>query len=336
MVTKIIPRELVRLLFSPGEELPRIPFIPLIFGHAARLEQITLRQMFTDPAHLTRALQNAQKLYNYDVIICPFDSSLEAEACGCQLIWKNDYQSPSISRYLSSEAYLDSIDVSDLDKKGRMPVVLEALRRLKIVSGKNVAIAAVVTGPVTLATKLGNLCISKDFEQNIQILENFLRFAASVSLRVCKAFCEIQPDIIFIAEEHLNGLPLQLFSFLSSFLTPLVNMCTFYNVHHVLITKIEEEEKLNILQRLNIDGVVLKFTEDNIRLLSESAKNLIFGIGIPHTILEKPETEIVQFLEKNLTRGTDKRIFLTTEWEVPLESKPENIHKLVRGISAFY
>jgi uroporphyrinogen decarboxylase len=292
--------------------------------------------MLTDPAHLTRALQNAQKLYNYDVIICPFDSTLEAEACGCQLIWKNDYHSPSFSRHLSSEVDLDSIDISDLDKKGRMPVVLEALRRVKIVSGKNVGIAAVVTGPVALAVRLGNLFISKDFEQNNQILEKFLRFAAGVSLKVCKAFCEMQPDIIFIAEEHLNGVPLQLFSFLTSFLAPLVNMCAFYNVHPILITKIEEDEKMNILQRLNLDGVVLEFVEDNTRLLRNSAKNLIFGIGIPHAILVKPETEIIQFLENNLTRGTDKRVFLTTEWEVPMESKPENIHKLVRCISAFY
>ena len=77
----ITPEKLVRGVFK-SVDLPRSPFISWIFSHAARLEQITVRLMFSDPTQYVKCLQNARKLYGYDAITSSFDPTLETEICG--------------------------------------------------------------------------------------------------------------------------------------------------------------------------------------------------------------------------------------------------------------
>lgn len=130
--TELTSKQLIQRLFTQ-ETLPRIPFIPWIFTHAAKLEQIPVSQMFRDPNQYARAIQNAQKLYGYDAIVNVFDPSLEAEACGCPITWGNDYELPSVSAHpLSYTNQIPEIDISDIEKKGRLPVVLEATQRIEV------------------------------------------------------------------------------------------------------------------------------------------------------------------------------------------------------------
>src|SRR4030042_4672728 len=84
-------KRLVRGAFEAAE-LPRLPFIPWIFTHAARLEQVPVRRLYFDPTQYTKCLQNAQKLYGYDGIDGGFDSSLEIEICGRPVHWGGDWE----------------------------------------------------------------------------------------------------------------------------------------------------------------------------------------------------------------------------------------------------
>jgi len=91
-------RDLVRQVFA-SSLMPRIPFIPLLCSHAARLDQISTEEMITDPTQMSKALQNAQALYDCDAVTCVFDPTLEAEACGYRFIWGDYYDIHSVSEY---------------------------------------------------------------------------------------------------------------------------------------------------------------------------------------------------------------------------------------------
>lgn len=139
---------------------------------------------------LARALQNAQKLFGYDAVVFSFDPPLEAEACGCSINWGKESDLPSVPRLIDLQAVAQT-DISDIEKRGRLPVVLEAARRLKVLLGRTVAQVGAVTGPLTLATCLSGVGIEKLGEGSEEV-KGVLRLAGQVTLRVCKAYCELE------------------------------------------------------------------------------------------------------------------------------------------------
>ena len=168
MSAQITSKELVQRLFL-DQELPRLPFIPWLGGHTAKLEQISLRTMTTDPGKLSTALQNAWKLYGHDAITSPFDPTLEAEACGCELIWQYDDQPLPVAHKLQNSPGINMLDISDPEKRGRLPVVLEAMQRIKTALGQTVALIPVVTGPISLASQLLGKDIIKEIDHATRV-----------------------------------------------------------------------------------------------------------------------------------------------------------------------
>ena len=149
------PRELFANLFQM-RTLSRVPFIPWVTSFAAKLEQIPVKEMLSDATLLSRSLQNAQKLFGYDGITIVFDSTLEAEACGSEIKWSDSGKLPEVVSYpLAKGARVEDLDISDLEKRGRIPVVLETVKRLSILKGKELPLLGVITGPITLAKLLG-------------------------------------------------------------------------------------------------------------------------------------------------------------------------------------
>jgi len=292
--------------------------------------------MLTDAGKLTKALQNAQRLYGQDVIICPFDLSLEPEAMGCEIRWENDNHHPLVCGHLSWENDADALDSSNFHQRGRMPVVLEAFRRLKVVLGKNVPLGAVIAGPLTLAEKLCNSDIALGFKENPHGMERFLSYAARISLTSCKAFCEVGPDIMFIIDDQLHRIPESYLSLVYSLFRPIVNTIRFYNAYCVLITNANQKKDLDFLLKLDVDGVILcsdisKTCQELRQMVKET--NMIMGIAIPNEILTGSEAEMSEFLRECFKVSVNRKVFLTTEWEMPLEAKPENIHLLMSCIS---
>lgn len=119
-------KKLVRDLFRLSE-LPRLPFIPWVSTFAARLEQISVKEMLSDPTTLSKSLENAQKLFGYDAIISVFDPSLEAEACGCRIAWGAEGELPTVIGHpLMEGATIEDLDFSEIEKRGRLPIILES------------------------------------------------------------------------------------------------------------------------------------------------------------------------------------------------------------------
>ena len=182
-------REIVVKVLHGGKQA-RVPFMPLVCTHAARLEQVTVQKMLSDPALLARAVQNAQRLYNYDMVINVFDPTIEAEACGCPVNWISDEDVPVLEDHLPVDSMSEQA-VSDIKSKGRLPVILEATKRLKINLGRTIAIAGVVTGPLTLAGHLNGSDIIDALHSDPEAAKSIIELAGRVCLEVCKAYCEL-------------------------------------------------------------------------------------------------------------------------------------------------
>ena len=324
-------KELVRRVFSQAD-MPRIPFIPWVFSHAARLEQISLREMFADPGRLARALQNARSLYGYDAVANVFDHALEAEACGCTVVWSAEDDVSPVS-YPSPSYDITKLDVSTLQRNGRLPVVLEATKRLKVVLGRTVAVAAVVTGPFALADRLVDEGRGERLRVNFEQAKILVEFAGQVALRVCKMYCELEPDVVVIAEDSLPRLPIKYFALAQSVLRPIWNTVRFHNAHTLLLLRGCTTDNLKQLCDLGADSIVASGEMDFSYLRKAvSELDLVLGGAIPCSRLVGSQQELADYVSKCIAEAPSIR-YLTTEWEVPAGTPVENMHEVMKIIT---
>jgi len=329
----ITSKRLVRGAFESAD-LPRLPFVPWIFTHAARLEQIPVRRMFADPTQYTKCLQNARKLYGYDAIISSFDSSLEMEICGYPINWRSDYEAPATSpRPEFDLGRLKDINVENASKTGRFGTIIESLRRINMVSGPDLALAAVVTGPLTLTAGLTDRDPVKDFTERPEEVIRAIEATAGFLLKVVQIYCQLELDIIVIADKLMPVFPAAHLSWLRSVFSPIVNMVRFYNAFSVLLPGESSPDNITNLLDLGFDGIVAAGIDVNTWYKVKGGRSCILGNAIPTRLLNSDLRELQAYLETHLPERIEPGVFLTTDWEVPPETPPDNVHLVMNMIS---
>ena len=327
MASSDIPKEIVGKVFSGGKQT-QIPFIPWVCIHAARLEQVPVQKMLSDPALLARAIQNAQKLYNYDMVINIFDPTIEAEACGCPIKWINDKELPILEDHQPID-HMSEIAISNIKNKGRLPVVLEATKRLKINLGRTITIAGVVTGPFTVASHLKGHNIIDDLESDPEPAKNIVELAGRVCLEVCKSYCELELDLIVLADSVMPQLPVRYIPLALSVIKPIVNVIRFYNSVPLLLANGCTKDSLELITNMEVDGMIVdSIVEADVR---EKLTRCVVGRTISSSVLKGPKDQLLGHIEDCL-RGDWRGLFISTEWQVPYDTPPENLHEIIKSI----
>jgi uroporphyrinogen-III decarboxylase len=327
------PKRLVRGAFESAD-LPRLPFIPWIFTHAARMEQIPVRRMFADPTQYTKCLQNARKLYGYDGIIGSFDSSLEMEICGYSIKWGGDYQAPAVNPNPEFDlGRLKDINVESAAKTGRFGTVIESLRRINKVSGPDLALAAVVSGPLTLMAGLTVRDPLKDLIDRPEEAFRDIESAAGFLLKIVQIYCQLELDIIVISERLMPVFPPAHLSWLRSILSPILNVVRFYNAFSVLLPGESSPNNVANLLDLGFDGIVATGIDTDTWHKLKGGRPCVLGKAVPTRLLNSTIRELQGYLDTNLSERTGPGVFLTTDWEVPPETPPDNIHLVMNTVS---
>jgi uroporphyrinogen decarboxylase len=315
-------KELVGNLFQL-RDLNRIPFIPWIGRFAAQLEQIDTEEMLSDAGALSRALINAQKLFGYDAVATPLDPSLEAEACGCPIEWGGPSDMPTVTGGpLADPANLDT---NGFEKRGRVPVVLEAVRRINAIRGKEVAVIGVVTGPLTLARHLRGGGFLSDAPAEAT---KTIAISGGVALKLARLYCEAGADVIAIADETLGQIEPAQCQLVAPPLRSIWNVVHFYNARSILITRGCRREHVDPLLALGADGVVISGDVDYAVLAKRAAeRKTCWARPTPESALIEGGLPPADLLA---TRG--KGFFLSTEWDVPYEASVDRMNDVMRAI----
>jgi len=330
MVSSASSREMVKKVFS-GDKLAQVPFMPWVCTHAARLEQVPVPKMLSDAVLLTRALENAQKLYGYDMVANILDSTIEAEACGCPIKWPSDKELPSVESHHPIDNLTEN-DIANIKSKGRLPAVLEATKRLKITLGRTVAIAGVVTGPFTLASHLQGHNVINDLDNAPEPAKNIIELAGKVCLEVCKAYCELELDLIVLAESVMPQLPIRYLPLALSVLRPVVNVIRFYNSLPLLLANGCTKDSLELLTHMEVEGMVV---DNNIDTdVRQKLSSCVVGRTIPSSVLEGPKEQLLAHIENCLKRD-QQGVFISTEWQVPYDTPSENMHAVLKSIRGY-
>jgi len=134
------------------EPVERIPWVPFVGVHGAYLIGADAEQYLKSSSKMIEGLSKAIELYKPDGIPVSFDLQLEAEILGCKLNWAKDNPPAVITHPLSEGVLLSSLKVPS-EKDGRIPLVLEVIRVLRV-QNPGIALYGLITGPFTLALNL--------------------------------------------------------------------------------------------------------------------------------------------------------------------------------------
>jgi hypothetical protein len=307
-------------------------FIPFVFGLAAKIANIPLREMVWDPTYYTYSLEGAYKLLHYGAIINNFDGSVEAESCGCELDWRGEFENPVITRGCD----FFNLSPEDFVKKGRIPVLFEVSKRLVMSLGKETAITGVITGPCSLMKCLqgesGN--VGKDhIHDAISLVGSFLS-------RLVRNLCELKTDGIFIREDLLGKnfweeLGLFRDSYKAVYAT-LFNLIRAYNNYPILVVKDFSLEAIKELYTLLKPSAIVLFNKKldegdllSLKDLSDSLK-ICFGLPLPVGVGGQDELwGQLATIKSFVARQGPKGFFYISDGEIPYDVPLEIVHELM-------
>ena len=132
----------------------RVPVIPQVFAFTAKLCGTPFMEYLTSGETLARCQLQAQAHYGYDAVFGVMDVSVETEAVGSKLCFRDNYY-PSVASYAITQASdLKGLCLPDPSQAGRMPEILRALGIMRSALADQLPVVGLVLGPLTLATQL--------------------------------------------------------------------------------------------------------------------------------------------------------------------------------------
>ncbi len=144
-----------RFLSAARREKPDIPPVaPYMGNFGASIAGVPIGEYNTDAAKMAAAQIRAWELLGQDVVVAQSDAYYIAEGFGCLISQPRD-STPHLEK--PAAATLEEacrLKVPDPRTDGRMPVYVEAVRRLRAHFGEKVAVRGTGTGPFSLASYL--------------------------------------------------------------------------------------------------------------------------------------------------------------------------------------
>lgn len=331
-VLQVTSKSLLKAAFL-RKEVDRVPFIPCICGFAAKLRGVSTQEMLSDPTILANSLQDAAKLFDYDGVTNVFDLTLEAEACGGRVIWPDDGPPRLASHPLVEGVAAEELDLSDFENKGRIPVVMEATRRLKMVLGNDKGVIGVLSGPLTLFESLRGKTLSEAIKEDAAESRGILRAVEIIATSMVRLYGEIQVDAVMVVEESLPSQDVQYLDEVLPAYHSLWNIAGFYDARSILLCGELAEGLENRLQDIGADCLALGKGADSSRAGDiVPGKDLCCGIGIPVRALFGPPEEVKGVVRESLEQEGKRGFFLCTDWEVPYNAPVEGLHAVMEAL----
>ena len=296
MLKDFKPREAVCGLLqwiAPSRPL----FLPIVFSLGARIENVSLRSYLTNPTKISNALRQIRTHLRSDGITCYFDPYLEAEALGGVLDWKSDASHPSLRwPHPSHDGELPEglCEPDETAKRGRVPIAVEVIRRLKPLVRDDFLLVAGVTGPLTLAAQLAQIDTSESARKQSPP-DSALSLAADVSPVVARALVEAGANVILIREELLPSSADALADW-SSRLASTINIVRFYDALPVLLLNPPRPDpaEFKAIFREPWDAVVCAPMDINAADLSAERRATAYGISLPASAFESEQSNTAQ------------------------------------------
>jgi MtaA/CmuA family methyltransferase len=188
------PRERMRRALN-GEPTDR-PAVAYQFLGGARhvLGRMGSRMatVYRNADRIAQAQVVAAELFGHDACMVPWGClTVEAEAFGCGLEWPADFYPRVVQRPLEDARDLSRLHDPDPSRSGRMPLVLEAITRLRERAGDDLFIVGMVVSPFLVAAEIRGMTeLLEDFVLDPQFAQALLDRVADGTSRYVEAIVD--------------------------------------------------------------------------------------------------------------------------------------------------
>ncbi len=210
------------------EETTQNPWVPFAGVHAGKLVGYNATEVLTDGDKLFEALMAVNKLYKPSGQPVLFDLQVEAEIMGCELVWAEEGP-PSVKTHpLSQTTQIPCVCTIPQKEDGRIPMILDVMRRMKKEVGSTTALYGLVCGPFTLASHLRGNDIFMDMFDDEEYVAKLLAYCVAAAKTMSEYYIEAGMDIIAVVdplvsqissahfEQFLTGPYREIFSFIEA------------------------------------------------------------------------------------------------------------------------
>ncbi|MEG0590746.1 MAG: uroporphyrinogen decarboxylase family protein, partial [Lachnospiraceae bacterium] len=192
--------------------------IPFAGVHAGQLVGYDATEVLEDGDKLFQALMEVNKLYKPFGQPVIFDLQIEAECLGCDLVWSKD-SPPSVASH--PLAGTDEIEIPCLctiptKESGRIPMVLDVMKRMKEAVGDTTALYGLICGPFTLAAHLRGNDIFMDMYDDEEAMEDFLDYCNVVAMNMAQYYIEAGMDVIAVVDPLISQISAEHFEMFMS------------------------------------------------------------------------------------------------------------------------
>ena len=183
------------------EPTERVPWVPFAGIHSGKLMGYNAEEVLKDGDKRLLCLMNVALLFGPDGMPIMFDLQLEAEILGCDLMWAKD-NPPSVASH-PFEGDAKGIPCRcklPTPESGRIPVMLNAMRKLKATVGDEIALYGLVCGPFTMASHLRGSEIFLDMLMDEQYVRDLVGYCSEACIRMAEYYLDAGMDIIAVVD----------------------------------------------------------------------------------------------------------------------------------------
>jgi uroporphyrinogen decarboxylase len=178
----------------------KIPWVPFAGVHAGALKGYTATEVLQDGIKLYEALMEVHKLYQPDGMPVIFDLQVEAEILGCELVWSDDTPPSVKSHPCAEEAKIPCRCLLPKEIDGRLPVILDVMKRMKISVGETTALYGLICGPFTLSSHLRGNDLFMDMILDEDYVKELMNYCTEVAFKMIDLYVSAGMDVIAVVD----------------------------------------------------------------------------------------------------------------------------------------
>lgn len=319
-----------------NEKVDRVPWVPFSGVHSASLIDKNATESLQEVDVLYNALLEVKKIYSPDGMPVIFDLQIEAEILGCELLWA-DKAPPSVASHPLQDDKKIPCDCLQPDAtKGRIPMVLETMEKIKNSIGEDTALYGLICGPFTLASHLRGNELFMDMILDEKYVKELMEFTTVTALKMVDLYIDAGMDVIGVVDplvsqispDHFTTLCHESFKTVFDYIRAKGKLSSFFVCGNAT-------RQLDVMCKTNPDGISI---DENV-VIKEAKKisdkyNIVMGGNIPLTtlMLHGTQQENMKYVVDMLDSMTTDNLIVSPGCDMPFDVPTENVIGIAQAV----
>lgn len=321
-----------------GKRPDRTPVFPLVRDWAIRQVGFTVSEVIQDVAKLVYTQFFCLRKFGYDTVRDLSAIHAESEAMGCKLDIKED-GSPTIIEHVIKDYDKDlpKLKIPNPWTDGRLPIILEGIRKLKGMCANQVPVIAYIQAPFRHASMLrGFENLMRDLHKRPDMVKKLLEITTLSQIYYGIACVHAGADVVQISDPTSSGDAVSQKvweEFGLPYTKRVVDALKKMGVKVTMHICGDTTDRLEALALTGVDGLSLDHKVDLVyaKKVIGDRVCLIGNLNPTDTLVFKSADEVYEEARELISAVGLKNFILSSGCSIPANAPPENIEAMVRA-----